>query len=100
MADQHNTSDNTKTVPMDKSLILLMTILDVKHPGLDADKWADKWPEVAAARGMSESDARQLFDEIKEEFSVHTKNFVRKPVVIKRRKRASKAKAQPPKAVK
>lgn len=58
MENQSNTPDNTETVPKDKRLILLMTILDVKHPGLDADKWADKWPEVAAARGMSESDAR------------------------------------------
>ncbi|KAK8122987.1 hypothetical protein PG984_011657 [Apiospora sp. TS-2023a] len=99
MDNQPNTSDNTNTVAMDKRLILIMTIMKVKHPGLDADKWAEKWPEIAASRGMSEADARQLFEEIKEEFTAATKDFVRKPVIIKRRPRTGKRKDQASEAV-
>ncbi|KAK8122986.1 hypothetical protein PG984_011656 [Apiospora sp. TS-2023a] len=67
--------------------ILLFTILRHHHPhGLTDEEWAKFEP----VRGRDVSAAQQFYGELQEHHAFSTKDFVRRPVQIKRRNRGGK----------
>ncbi|KAK8008266.1 hypothetical protein PG991_010817 [Apiospora marii] len=72
---------------MTASEILLMTILQKHHPDGITD---EEWAALAPIGTRNDSAAKEYYGELVDQHAYTTKDFVRRPVVIKKRKRVPK----------